>query len=53
MRTAAELLARGNEALAEADWETAKRLLTEALALEETPEALEGLGNATFFPKPG
>lgn len=49
MPTAAELVARGNEALAEADWETAQRLLTEALALDETPEALEGLGKATFF----
>jgi LuxR family transcriptional regulator, maltose regulon positive regulatory protein len=49
MPTAGQLLERGNEALAEADWETAQRLLTAALELEETPDALEALGRATFF----
>jgi LuxR family transcriptional regulator, maltose regulon positive regulatory protein len=49
MSTATELLARADAALAAADWESARRLFLEALAEEETPEALEGLGRASFF----
>ena len=43
------LLKQAREALADADWETARRAFSEALAEEETPEALEGLGRASFF----
>jgi LuxR family transcriptional regulator, maltose regulon positive regulatory protein len=44
-----ELVARGDEALAAADWPAAKSLFTAALAQAETPEGLEGLGRASFF----
>jgi DNA-binding NarL/FixJ family response regulator len=44
-----QLLARGGEALANGDWDGAKRLFADALEQEETPEALEGLGQAAFF----
>jgi hypothetical protein len=49
MMTAAELAVRASEALAAADWETARRLFSDALAQDETPEALEGLARASFF----
>lgn len=39
----------GWHALGEGDWEGARRLFLEALAREETPEALEGLGWAGYF----
>jgi DNA-binding CsgD family transcriptional regulator len=53
MRTAAQLTAQADEALAAADWESARRLFSEALSREETPEALEGLARASFFLKVG
>jgi LuxR family transcriptional regulator, maltose regulon positive regulatory protein len=49
MMTAAELAAEADQALVAADWETARRLFSEALAQDETPEALEGLARASFF----
>ena len=49
MTTAAERAAQAGEALAAADWETARRLFSEALAEDETPEALEGFARASFF----
>ncbi len=36
-------------ALAALDWPAAKRLYEQALAVAETPDALEGLGTAAFF----
>src|SRR5574338_551880 len=45
----ADLLARASRALQEANWTTARALFAEALEREETPDALEGLGNAAFF----
>jgi LuxR family transcriptional regulator, maltose regulon positive regulatory protein len=47
--TPEDLLDRANEALGKADWESARRLFSEALELKETPEALEGLASALFF----
>jgi len=44
-----ELVATADAALSNADWAAAKELFMEALALEESPEALEGLGAAAFF----
>ena len=49
MATAAHLQRRADEALAAADWATARRLYSAALAEDETPEALEGLARASFF----
>lgn len=49
LTTANGLVARGNEALANAEWHAARRLFSEALSHSETPEALEGLGAAAFF----
>ena len=49
MTTARQLSARADEALAAADWDTARRLFAEALADGETPEVLEGLASASFF----
>jgi DNA-binding CsgD family transcriptional regulator len=49
MSTTAQMLARADEALAGADWDTARRLFTDALDKGETPEALEGLASASFF----
>lgn len=49
MSTSTELMARADEALAGADWETARRLFVEALAEGAMPEALEGLASACFF----
>ena len=49
MTTAAELSAQAGEALAAADWENARRLFSDALAQDETPEALEGVARASFF----
>src|SRR5262249_14154940 len=51
--TTADLLARADTALARTDWETAMRLFSEALADEESPEALEGVGTAAFFTSEG
>ncbi len=45
----ADLLARASRALQEANWTTARALFAEALDQDETPDALEGLGNAAFF----
>jgi DNA-binding NarL/FixJ family response regulator len=47
--SAEQLVIRANEALDNSDWLAAKRIFTEALEKEETPEALEGLGTAAFF----
>ena len=49
METAAQLIARADEALAAADWNTARGLFAKALTHGELPEALEGLGKANFF----
>jgi DNA-binding CsgD family transcriptional regulator len=49
MTTATRLIARADEALAAADWDTARRLFAEAVRDGETPEALEGLARANFF----
>jgi hypothetical protein len=46
MNIAAQLAAQADEALAAANWETARRLFSEALAQEVTPEALEGMARA-------
>ncbi|HEY7693316.1 MAG TPA: LuxR C-terminal-related transcriptional regulator [Gaiellaceae bacterium] len=48
-RTPDELLAQGNEALRAVDWESARRLFSQALEARETPEGLEGLATAAFF----
>jgi DNA-binding NarL/FixJ family response regulator len=47
--TPEELVARANEALSNADWNTARTLFSEALERTESPEALEGLAAAAFF----
>jgi DNA-binding NarL/FixJ family response regulator len=47
--SAAEFVDGGRDALDEADWATAKERFTQALELDELPEALEGLANAAFF----
>jgi DNA-binding NarL/FixJ family response regulator len=44
-----ELLREGKEALEAACWEAARTAFEEALAAEETPEALDGLGQAIWF----
>jgi DNA-binding CsgD family transcriptional regulator len=49
MKTAAQLAEAAGEALAAADWESARHLFSEALVQDETPEALEGLARASFF----
>jgi hypothetical protein len=49
METAASLMAQAGEALAASDWDSARRLFSQALSQDETPEALEGLGRASFF----
>jgi DNA-binding CsgD family transcriptional regulator len=49
MKTAAQLAARAEDALAAAEWESARRLFSEALARDETPEMFEGLARASFF----
>jgi DNA-binding CsgD family transcriptional regulator len=46
---AEELLGRADRALADAEWDLARRLFSDALERRETPEALEGLGKAAFF----
>jgi DNA-binding CsgD family transcriptional regulator len=46
---AADLLRRGREALAAADWETARSCFEEAWELDESPEALDGLSEAAHF----
>lgn len=47
--TPEDLFGRANEALGKADWKAARRLFSEALKREETPESLEGLAKAAFF----
>jgi DNA-binding CsgD family transcriptional regulator len=49
MTTARQLVKQAGEALAAADWETARGAFSQALAQDETPEALEGLTRASFF----
>jgi hypothetical protein len=49
MTTVPQLLTQADDALAAADWSGARRLYSEALAHEETAEALEGLAAAAFF----
>lgn len=44
-----ELLASGRAALADADWETARSCFEQALELDETGDALDGLSDATHF----
>jgi LuxR family maltose regulon positive regulatory protein len=44
-----DLVARANEALTKADWDAARTLFSEALERQETPEALEGLGRASWW----
>jgi len=40
---------RGHESLARSEWEISRACFEAALRLEETPEALEGLGMAAFW----
>jgi DNA-binding CsgD family transcriptional regulator len=44
-----DLLGPARRAAEQADWATARRLFSDALAHEETPDALEGLASACFF----
>lgn len=44
-----ELMRRGWEALADADWDGARSCFEEASQLDETAEALDGLGRALHF----
>jgi DNA-binding NarL/FixJ family response regulator len=44
-----QLLAGGRAALASADWETARSCFEQALELDETGEALDGLSDAAHF----
>ena len=44
-----EELRRGREALAAAEWETARRHLDEAVAIERSPDAVDGLGWALMW----
>ena len=47
--TADELLRLGREALATADWERARAFFEQAAEFGETPEILDGLGEALQF----
>jgi DNA-binding CsgD family transcriptional regulator len=47
--TASDLVRRGREALAVADWEGAQSCFAQARELEETAEVLDGLGEAAHF----
>lgn len=44
-----EPLARGYEALASGDWETAREAFAEAVEASDSPEALDGLGRALWW----
>ena len=44
-----EVMRRGWEALAEADWDSARSRFEEACKRDETAEALDGLGRALHF----
>ena len=44
-----DLLRRGREALAAADWDVARACFEEALAVEESAEALDGLAQAAHY----
>jgi tetratricopeptide (TPR) repeat protein len=46
---AGDLLRRGREALAAADWDVARACFDEALAIEESPEALDGPAQAAHY----
>jgi DNA-binding CsgD family transcriptional regulator len=46
---AGDLLSRGRQALAEADWESARACFEQARGLGETAEVLDGLGQAAHF----
>jgi DNA-binding CsgD family transcriptional regulator len=48
-QTAAKLLRSGREALAAAEWETARSCFEQALETEESVEALDGLGDAVHW----
>jgi DNA-binding CsgD family transcriptional regulator len=48
-KTPDELLRRGGAALAEADWEVARECFEQARELDESAEALAGLGAAAHF----
>lgn len=48
-RPLAPHIAKGRECLARGEWEQARACFEAALKLEETPEALEGLGLAAFW----
>lgn len=47
--TGVAAIARGQEALARREWQLARASFEEALHVEETPEALEGLGMAAWW----
>ena len=47
--TGAELLGQGWRALSRTEWETARSCFARARELEESPEALDGLGRALHF----
>jgi DNA-binding NarL/FixJ family response regulator len=45
----ADAIDRGGAALAAGDWEGARSAFSESLAVEETPEALDGLGRSLWW----
>jgi LuxR family transcriptional regulator, maltose regulon positive regulatory protein len=47
--TTADLVRRAEQALADTDWAAAKSLFLAALEQDESPEALDGLAQASFF----
>src|SRR5687767_907081 len=47
--TATSQVERGNRSLRECEWEEARASFEAALALDESPEALEGLGSAAWW----
>jgi len=44
-----DLLGPARQAAEQADWTTARRLFSDAVSRDETPDALEGLATAQFF----
>ena len=48
-RTLATEIVEGNQALARGEWDRARTRFEEALRIEETPQALEGLGMAAWW----
>lgn len=49
MRESEQLIEEGGAALADGDWVSAQSLFEQAIALEETPEAHAGLGEAVWW----